>query len=199
MADDKQGRDKQAHDAETRRRKRALATDLERYNEEEPPVHEDALAAIERDLESVEFPATGAQVVDVVGEREIPTDAETFTAEALLPDTDVELFDGPAAVRARVQRPTVAAAMKRVVEAAGTLQGVDFTGSQRDAYERAFHELVEIDPVDENEGIPVVADWIVEQIGEKDKLPGSRSVRRRAAKFCRANGYEVRNDEWLGV
>ncbi|WP_348613214.1 hypothetical protein [Halobaculum rarum] len=199
MADDKQGRDKQAHDAEKRRQERAIATYLERYDEEEPPVHEDVLAAIERDLESVEFPATGAQVVEVVGEREIPTDAETYAAEALLPDTDEELFDSPAAVRVRIQRPTVAAAMKRVVEAVGTLRDTDFTGSQRDGYERTFRELVEIDPVDENEGIPVVADWIVEQIREKDKLPGSRSVRRRAAKFCRANGYEVRNDEWLGV
>jgi len=44
-----------------------------------------------------------------------------------------------------------------------------------------------------------MGDWIVEQIREKEKKPGSRAVRREAAKFCRANGYEVRNDEWLGV
>jgi len=199
MADDKQGRDKQAHDAETRRQERALATYLERYDEEEPPVDGDILADIERGAESLEFPATGAEVVDAVGEREIPTDAETYTAEALLPDTDEELFDSPAAVRVRIQRPTVAAAMKRIVEAAGSVREVKLTESQRDGYERTLQELVEIDPIDENEGIPVVADWIVERIRDDRDLPGSRSVRRRAAEYCRANGYEVRNDEWLGV
>lgn len=199
MADDKQGRDKQAHDAETRRQERALATYLERYDEEEPPVDGDILADIERGVESLEFPATGAEIVDAVGEREIPTDAETYTAEALLPDTDEELFDSPAAVRVRVQRPTVAAAMKRIVEATGSVRDVNLTGSQRDGYERTLQELVEIDPIDENEGIPVVADWIVERIRDDHGLPGSRSVRRKAAEYCRANGYEVRNDEWLGV
>jgi len=199
MADDKQGRDKQAHDAETRRQERALATYLERYDEEEPPVDGDILADIERGAESLEFPATGAEVVDAVGEREIPTDAETYTAEALLPDTDEELFDSPAAVRVRIQRPTVAAAMKRIVEAAGSVREVKLTESQRDGYERTLQELVEIDPIDENEGIPVVADWIVARIRDDRDLPGSRSVRRRAAEYCRANGYEVRNDEWLGV
>ncbi|MFC6787010.1 hypothetical protein [Halobaculum halobium] len=199
MADDKRGRDKQAHDAEKRRRERAIATDLERYDEEEPPVDEDVLADIERDVESLEFPATGAEVVDAIGEREISAGADTYTVEALLPDTDEEVFDSPAAVRVRVQRPTVAAAMKRIVEAVGALREVKLTGSQRDAYERTLQELMDIDPIDENEGIPVVADWIVEQIRTDRDLPGSRSVRRRAAEYCRANGYEVRNDEWLGI
>jgi hypothetical protein len=45
----------------------------------------------------------------------------------------------------------------------------------------------------------VIADWIVDQIDERGKLPSSRAVRRQAAKFCRANGYPVSADEWLGV
>lgn len=199
MADDKQGRDKQAHDAEKRRRERAIATYLERYDEEEPPVGEDVLSDLERDVESLEFPATGAEVVDAIGEREIPTDAETYAVEALLPDTDEELFDSPAAVRVRVQRPTVAAAMKRIVETVGSVRNAELTGSQRDGYERTLQELVDIDPIDENEGIPVVSDWVIERLRENRELPDSRSVRRKAAEYCRANGYEVRNDEWLGV
>ena len=199
MADDKQGRDKQAHDAEKRRRERAIATYLERYDEEEPPVGEDVLSDLERDVESLEFPATGAEVVDAIGEREIPTDAETYAVEALLPDTDEELFDSPAAVRVRVQRPTVAAAMKRIVETVGSVRNAELTGSQRDGSERTLQELVDIDPIDENEGIPVVSDWVIERLRENRELPDSRSVRRKAAEYCRANGYEVRNDEWLGV
>ena len=199
MADDKQGRDKQAHDAETRRQERALATYLERYDEEEPPVDGDILADIERGAESLEFPATGAEVVDAVGEREIPTDAETYTAEALLPDTDEELFDSPATVRVRIQRPTVAAAMKRIIEASDELQDADFGGSRRDAYKKTLEALAAIEADDDDEGIDVITDWIIEQIDEKGKLPGSRAVRREAATFCRSNGYEVRVDEWLGI
>ncbi|GAA0234117.1 DUF5789 family protein [Halobaculum roseum] len=199
MADDKRGRDKQAHDAEKRRQERALATEMERYDEAEPPVDADVLSDIERDLESVEFPAPGSEVVDAIGEREIPTDDGTYAVEALLPDTDEEVFASAAAVRVRIQRPTVAAAMKRIAETVGSIRELELAGSQRDGYERTFRELVDIDPIDENEGIPVVADWIVERIREDRELPGSRSVRRRAAEYCRANGYEVRNDEWLGV
>ncbi|UIP00187.1 hypothetical protein Hbl1158_02110 [Halobaculum sp. CBA1158] len=199
MADDKRGRDKQAHDAEKRRQERALATEMDRYDEAEPPVDEDVLSDIERDLESVEFPAPGSEVVDAIGEREIPTDDGTYAVEALLPDTDEETFASAAAVRVRIQRPTVAAAMKRIAETVGSIRELELAGSQRDGYERTFRELVAIDPIDENEGIPVVADWIVERIREDRELPGSRSVRRRAAEYCRANGYEVRNDEWLGV
>ncbi|QZP36689.1 hypothetical protein [Halobaculum magnesiiphilum] len=199
MADDKRGRDKQAHDAAKRRQERDIATERERYDEAEPPVDADVLADIERDLASVAFPATGAAVVDAIGEREVPTDAGTYAVEALLPDTDEETFDSPAAVRVRIQRPTVAAAMKRIVEATEGLADAELTDTQRDGYERTFRELVNIDPIDENEGIPVVADWMVERIRENGELPGSRSVRRRAAEYCRANGYEVRNDEWLGV
>ena len=47
--------------------------------------------------------------------------------------------------------------------------------------------------------LQVVADWIVEQIREKGSLPDSRDVRRRAAEYCRDNGHDVGNDEWLGI
>lgn len=45
----------------------------------------------------------------------------------------------------------------------------------------------------------MIGDWIVGRIRETEKLSGSRDVRRQAATFCRANGYEIRTDEWLGV
>jgi len=76
---------------------------------------------------------------------------------------------------------------------------VDFGGSQRDAYEKTLDELESIDEDDDDEGVRVVGDWLVERIADDGTLPGSRSVRRRAAAFCRENGYQVRNDEWLGI
>ncbi|WP_231189320.1 hypothetical protein [Haladaptatus sp. DYF46] len=199
MADNKSGRDKQADDAERRQRERSIAEELERGDEPEPPVEAGALTDLEPELESLEFPATGTEVVDAVGDREVKSVDGIYAIEELIPDTDEEAFDSPAAVRVRVQRPAVAAAMKRVVGASQMLPNTDFRGSQREAYEKTFQELKAIDADDNDEGIQALSDWIVEQVRAKEKLPGSRAVRRQAAKFCRANGYHVGNDEWLGI
>jgi hypothetical protein len=199
MADDKQGRDKQAHDTEKRQRKRYLSEELERGDETEPEVDPATVDEFEGDLEKIGFPATAAELVEVIGDREIKTTIDSYTIAELLPKTDAETFEEPKEVRVLIQRPTIAAAMKRVVEASETLPNAELGRSQREAYEKTFRELKAIDADDDDEGIRVIADWIVEQIHEKQKLPGSRGVRRRAAKFCRKNGYSVRNDEWLGV
>lgn len=199
MADDKRGRDKQARNAERRQREREIANELERGDELEPPVDAEELADLEEELEELTFPATGIEVVAAVGDREIESDEGSYSLEELVPETDEETFDSPSAVRVRVQRPTIAAAMKRVGEAAETLPGADLDGSQRKGYEKTFRALKAIDADDDDEGIQVISDWIVDRIHEKEKPPGSREVRRRAAKFCRTNGYEVRNDEWLGI
>jgi len=199
MADTKSGRDKQAHDEERRQREREITAELERGDEAEPPVDAAELAYFETALEAVAFPATGAEIVAAVGDREIEAAEGTYAVADLVPDADGETFDEPAAVRVRVQRPTIAAAMKRVAEAVDTLPNETLSRSQRDAYERTFRELKDIDAVDDDEGISTIADWIVERIGERERIPGSRDVRRQAAKFCRANGYEIGNDEWLGV
>ncbi|WP_123537383.1 DUF5789 family protein [Halosimplex salinum] len=199
MPDDKSGRDKQALDEENRQRMRAMLEELERNDETEPPVEERELENLDAELDTVEFPATGLELVEAVGYHEIESEGETHDLADLLPRSEREEYDSPEAVRDRVRRPTIAAAMRRIVEAADDLQGVDFGSSQREGYERTFRELKAIDAVDDDEGIPVMADWIVERIREKEKLPGSRDVRREAAKYCRKNGYEVSNDEWLGV
>jgi hypothetical protein len=199
MPDDRSGRDKQALDEENRQRMRAVLEELERGDETEPPVEEGDLDDLDAELDEVAFPATAAEIVEAVGDHEVEADGRTYDLAALLPRSGREEYESPEAVRARVQRPTVAAAMGRIVEAADEHRGVEFGSSQREGYERTFRELKAIDAVDDDEGIPVVADWVVERIRDKGTLPGSRDVRRRAAKFCRANGYEVRNDEWLGV
>ena len=199
MADDKNGREDQARDVERRQRERAVATELERGDEPEPPVPPAELADFEAALDELSFPATGSEVVETIGDRTIESAEGSYRVEDLVPATEAETFDAPDAVRVQVQRPTVSAAMKRVVEASETLPNVEFSWSQRKAYETTFEELKAIDADDDDEGIRAIADWIVERIGEKERLPSSRDVRREAAKFCRANGLAVRNDEWLGV
>ncbi|WP_323192100.1 hypothetical protein [Halostella sp. PRR32] len=199
MADNKKGRDKQAHDAERRQRERDIASELERGDETEPPIEAETVDDIERELGSIEFPATGTEVVAMVGDREIESDDRAYTVEELVPDSDEESFDSPGSVRMRIQRPTVAAAVKQVVEASDTLQNADLSGSQRDAYEKTFRELKAIDADDDDEGIQAISDWVVGQIRDKEALPDSRALRRQAAKYCRENGYQIRDDEWLGV
>jgi len=199
MADDKRGRDKQARDAERRQQEREIATAIERGDETEPPMDAEELADFEAELEELTFPATGSEVVATVGDHEIESVEGSYSVKELVPETDEETFDSPAAVRVQVQRPTVAAAMKRIVEASETLRNTDFSWSQRKAYETTFQELKAIDADDDDEGIRAITDWIIERIHDKEALPTSRAVRREAAKFCRANGYQVRNDEWLGI
>ncbi len=198
MADNRNSRDKQARDVDRRQRERAMLAELERGDETEPPTDPSELDAFEEDLDGVSFPATGAAVVAALGDREVVSAEGTYTVAELVPATDAETFDSPDAVRLRVARPTVAAAMKRVAEA-DDAPGVTFGTSQYEAYERTFRALKAIDADDDDEGIEVIGDWIVEQVNEKGAFPGSRQVRKRAATFCRSNGYEVRDDEWLGA
>lgn len=197
MADNKRGRDDQAQDAERRQRERALLMELERGDETEPPIETAELGDIETELDQLSFPATGDEVVEAVGDREIDSPTGRYTIADLVPE--MERFESPEEVTVRVQRPTVAASMTRIYEAAATLSDKRLGTSQREAYERTLRELIAIDAVDDDEGVGVITDWIVERIHGKEKLPGSRDVRREAAKFCRKNGYTVRNDEWLGV
>lgn len=199
MADDKRSRETQARDADTRQREQDIAVARDRAEELEPPVDAGEFDELESDLEAVEFPATGAALVGAIGDRQLHADDESYTLEELLPQTEAATFDSPSAVWTRVRRSTVAAAMKRVEDATGTLQNTTLRGSQRTAYEKTFRELEAIDADDDDDGVEAVADWIVEQIHERKTIPGSRGVRRQAATFCRANGYEVRTDEWLGI
>lgn len=199
MPDDKRGRDKQARDADKRQRERAMNAALERADETEPAVDESELGEFVMELEALSFPARGSDIVDAVGDQAIEAPDRTYTVEELVADTDQELFESPEAVQVLVQRPTVAATMKRIVEVTDSTQGVSLDGSQREGYEKTLRALKAVTPDDDDEGLEVLGDWIVEQLRSDGTLPGSRAVRRRAGEFCRANGYPVRNDEWLGI
>ena len=199
MADDKNGREKQAADEDRRQREREIADELERGDEGEPAVTDAALADLEAALESLSFPATGREIIATAGDHEVGSVDGTHAVADLFPDADMESFDAPAAVSKRVRRPAVAVAMKRVVEAAATLPDEEFGRSQHEAFERSFRALSDVDELDDDDGVRTVADWVVAEVHERRTVPGSRDVRRRAAAYCRENGHEVRDDEWLGV
>jgi len=201
MADDKQGRDDQAHDEANRQRAREVEEALERGDEPEPePVADpETVAALEPALEPLEYPATGSDIVAAVGDAEITAGAETLHVAELIADEPVESFGSPTAVLERVERPTVARAMKRIAEASSDRRDGRLRGSQQEAYEKTFAALAAIDTVDENAPVAAVADWVVGRISETGALPGSRAVRRQAAAHCRDHGYQVQSDEWLGV
>jgi hypothetical protein len=199
MADDKNARDKQARDEDNRQRERAIETALARGGESEPPIVPADLDYIENELTDLEYPVTGTDVVTTVGDREIESTEWTYKIRDLVPDTDTETYAAPTEIRERIEQPTVATAMKQIVEASESLQHASLRESQGNAYQKTLQELAAIDADDDDEGIRIVGDWIVDQIHEKETLPDSRAVRRKAAKYCRANDYEIRIDEWLGI
>lgn len=65
-------------------------------------------------------------------------------------------------------------------------------------YEKTFRALEDITP-DDDEGVTVVAEWIVEQIRTNGERPSPRAVRRRTGQYCRENGFEVGNDDRPGA
>lgn len=199
MADDKSARDKQARDADRRQRERAVAAELERMDETEPPVEESALGELEAEIDAVAFPASGTEVREAIGDREIDGPDGTVAVADLVPDTNEVRFESAIDVRLRVRRPTVAGAMTRIEEASDELRDAELSGSKRTAYEKTFRALSSIEADDDDEGVRVVADWIVGRIRDHETLPSSRDVRREAARFCRENGYRVGNDQWLGI
>ncbi|AWB28046.1 DUF5789 family protein [Halococcoides cellulosivorans] len=199
MADDKSGRTDQAHDADRRRRERDLAEQLERMDEPRPPIEDDVLDPVIEPLDGIEFPATSAAVVATIGDRAIEMPDDHVPVADLLPNSERIVFESTAAVRARTKRPTVAAAMKRIVEAADELQEAEFDRSRREAYEKTLRALAAIDATDDDQPVDVIADWIVDHVHANDSLPGSRAVRRQAAKHCRSQDYAVSNNDWLGI
>lgn len=199
MADDKNGRENQAQHEDRRQRERALEEELERMDEAEPEIEPTDLAELESELDALSFPASGSDIVAAVGDHELTAADEHIAVGDLVPETESELFDSPESVRAQVQRPTVAAELKRIVEATEAAGAVEFGTSQQEAYLKTLTALRALDPGDDDEPIREISDWILEQITEKGELPGSRGVRRQGGKIARKHGFEVSNNDWLGV
>jgi hypothetical protein len=70
---------------------------------------------------------------------------------------------------------------------------------QYERYERTFRALEDVTPTDNDEGITVIADWIVRRMRETGERPSSRGVRQRAREYCHQNGHEIGDNDWLGA
>ncbi len=69
-------------------------------------------------------------------------------------------------------------------------------GSRRDAYEKGLNEVERI------AGKPQarkLAEWIQDQIRERETFPSAREVRNHGAQICRKSGHDVSTNDWLGA
>jgi hypothetical protein len=93
---------------------------------------------------------------------------------------------------------SVTAAMRRIEGADDTDVEPNDREQKYEMYEKTLRALEDIDADDEDEGITVVTNWIIEQIETEGTLPSSKAVRRRAERFCQRNEYAVPASEWIG-
>lgn len=193
MGDTREGRDKQGLDRERRDIERAVREELSRWAEAEPP------DGVEAALRDVSYPADTETVADAVAGHEVATEGDAVPAAEVVRRSEHGPFRSPEEARLVLERPSVAAAMRRIEAASSRWDHREAFRERREAYEKTLRALEAIEGDDENEGVTVVAAWIVGGLRENDSLPASRRVRKRAAAFCRENGYEVRDDSWLGA
>lgn len=105
MADDKKGRDKQAHDEERRQRERELEEARDRGDEPEP-VHDDPgerLGDLDDALENHDYPTTTDELTGAYGDREVETQEGWKSVEEVFAPIDDETYDSADDVQSRIQ------------------------------------------------------------------------------------------------
>lgn len=105
MADDKKGRDKQAHDEERRQRERGLAEARDRADEAEP-IHDDPgerLGDLDDALEDHDYPTTTAELIQSYGDYEVETQDGWRSIDDVLESVDDEAYTSADDVRSRIQ------------------------------------------------------------------------------------------------
>lgn len=105
MADDKQGRDKQADDEERRQRERALEEARNRADEAEP-MREDPgeqLGDLDEALETHDYPTTTDELVESYGDYELETQGGRTSLDEVLAPTDNRTYSSADDVRSRIQ------------------------------------------------------------------------------------------------
>ena len=92
----------------------------------------------------------------------------------------------------------VTTAMRRIADVdKATVVGAADREQQHEMYRKSLSALVDVDADDDDEGVLVVTEWIIDEIEETGERPSSKAVRRRALEFCEHNGYELPDDSWL--
>jgi hypothetical protein len=193
MGDTKQSRDKQAHDEDDRARRRAVEEELARFHETEPP------RGLDDALEALEYPAPAERVAEAAEEYEVQTETDAIPVAEIIAETNRETFESPADVREKVQRPSVAASLRRLRDVSREAGLEDEFRNREDVYRTTLRALEDVDADDDDEGVAAVTAWIVAEMQDEQRLPSSRKTRQRGAAFCRDRGYEIRDDSWLGA
>lgn len=105
MADDKAGRDKQAHDEERRQRKRELAESRDRGDEAKPMLDDPGrrLGDLDDALEAHEYPTTTHELIEACGDYEVESRGGWRSVAELLTPTDQVTYDSADDVRHRIQ------------------------------------------------------------------------------------------------
>ena len=105
MADDKQGRDDQADDAERRQRERELEEARNRGDEAEP-IREDPgeqLGNLDEALQTHEYPTTTEELINAYGDYEIEIQDGRKPLDEVLAQTDNQTYDSADDARSRIQ------------------------------------------------------------------------------------------------
>ena len=105
MADDKQGRDKQADDEERRQRESELEEARNRADEAEPVRDEpgEQLGDLDEALEAHDYPTTTDELVETYGDYEIETRGGRKPLDEVLASTDNQTYSSADDVRSRIQ------------------------------------------------------------------------------------------------
>jgi hypothetical protein len=194
MGDTKEGREDQAQTELERQQQRAVREELERWHETEPP------RELADALESLSYPVTADEVAEAVGDYEVAvSDDEVIPVAEIVERSTVERFDSAEEARERIQKPSVAASLRRLRAASDEVGLGSEYRAKADTFEKTLRALENVDADDDDEGVAAVTAWVVEHLEESGSLPKSRRVRNFAAAFCRERGYEVRDDDWLGA
>lgn len=105
MADDKQGRDKQADDEDRRQREREVEDARNRADEAEP-IRDDPsgqLGDLDEALETHGYPTTTDELVEAYGDYEIETRGGRKSLDDVLASTDNQTYSSADDVRSRIQ------------------------------------------------------------------------------------------------
>jgi len=193
MGDTKEGREDQAQAEDRRQLERAIREELERWHETEPP------RELEDALEDLTYPATADEVAAEVGDYEVSVGDEAIPVAEVVERSSVERFESVEEAHFRIQKPSVAASLRRLRAASDDAGLGSEYRAKEDTFEKTLRALEDIDADDDDEGVAAVTAWVVDVLQETGSLPKSRRVRNYAAEFCRDNDYEIRDDDWLGA
>jgi len=88
-------------------------------------------------------------------------------------------------------------AIQRLRELSEGISGTTAVRPKLELYQRTLRELDEVTPDADDQGVLVLVEWIESYADVEGRLPPSKAVRERAARYCRDRGYDLAEDSWL--